>query len=96
VRAGSRMNDSIAMMLWATAESSGDRTAVAERGGSTDYRALRARAASVGLHLRGTAFVPTTVSPFFSSAALRRPQPSSGWLPLERSLLPGAEIRQAV
>jgi amino acid adenylation domain-containing protein len=47
------MDYSIATMLWATAESSGDRLAVVERGGSTDYRTLCRRAASIGLHLRG-------------------------------------------
>jgi amino acid adenylation domain-containing protein len=47
------MDHSIATMLWATAESSGDRLAVVERGSSTDYRTLCRRAASIGLHLRG-------------------------------------------
>src|SRR4051794_18211451 len=52
------MDHSIAMMLWATAQSSGDRLAVAERGGRTDYEALRSRAASVGLHLQGIGIRP--------------------------------------
>jgi amino acid adenylation domain-containing protein len=47
------MDRSIATMLWETAERCGDRPAVVERGGSVDYRALRARAASVGTHLQG-------------------------------------------
>jgi amino acid adenylation domain-containing protein len=46
------MDHSIATMLWATAESSGDRVAVVERGGSTDYQTLCRRAASIGLHLQ--------------------------------------------
>jgi amino acid adenylation domain-containing protein len=52
------MDRSIAMMLWATAESSGDRMAVVERGDNTDYRALRTRAAAVGLHLTGIGIRP--------------------------------------
>jgi amino acid adenylation domain-containing protein len=52
------MDHSIAMMLWATAESSGDRMAVVERDSSTDYQTLRTRAASVGLHLRGIGIRP--------------------------------------
>jgi acyl-CoA synthetase (AMP-forming)/AMP-acid ligase II len=46
------MDRSIATMLWFRAESSGDRIAVVERGSSTDYHALRTRAASIGLHLQ--------------------------------------------
>jgi amino acid adenylation domain-containing protein len=45
------MDHSITMMLWAAAESSGDRPAVVERSGGTDYRTLRGMAASIGLHL---------------------------------------------
>jgi amino acid adenylation domain-containing protein len=52
------MDHSIAMMLWATAQSSGDRNAVVERGGSMDYRGLRDRAASIGLHLQGLGIRP--------------------------------------
>jgi amino acid adenylation domain-containing protein len=52
------MDHSIAMMLWARAESSGDRLAVVERGGSTDYQTLRMRAASVGLHLQSIGIRP--------------------------------------
>jgi amino acid adenylation domain-containing protein len=47
------MDHSIARMLWATAESSGDRVAVIERAGGMDYQTLCRRAASIGLHLRG-------------------------------------------
>jgi amino acid adenylation domain-containing protein len=47
------MDHSIGMMLWAMPDSSGSRTAIVERGGSTDYRALRARAAALGLRLQG-------------------------------------------
>src|SRR4051795_2526549 len=56
--AGSGMDHSIAMMLWTTAESSGDRVAVAERAGNTDYQTLRTQAAAVGLHLRGIGIRP--------------------------------------
>jgi acyl-CoA ligase (AMP-forming) (exosortase A-associated) len=45
-------------MLWATAEASGERMAVVERGSSTDYRALRTRATSVALHLRSLGIRP--------------------------------------
>jgi hypothetical protein len=52
------MDHSIAMMLWTMADSSGDRMALVERGNSTDHQARRARAPSVGLYCRGSAFVP--------------------------------------
>ncbi len=52
------MDNSIATMLWTTAESSGDRIAVVERSGSTDYWALRTRAASTALHLEGIGIRP--------------------------------------
>jgi amino acid adenylation domain-containing protein len=46
------MDQSIAMMLWTMADSSGDRTAIIERSGSTDCGTLRARATSVALQLQ--------------------------------------------
>ena len=52
------IENSIATMLWARAEASGERMAVVERGSSTDYRALRMRATSVALHLRGLGIRP--------------------------------------
>jgi acyl-CoA ligase (AMP-forming) (exosortase A-associated) len=52
------MDHSIAMMLWATAESYGDQIAVMERAGSADYGTLRARAGSVGLHLQALGIRP--------------------------------------
>jgi amino acid adenylation domain-containing protein len=52
------MDHSIALMLWAMAESYGNRMAVVERSGGADYRALRTRAASIGLHLQGLGIRP--------------------------------------
>lgn len=46
------MDQSVATMLWQTAERRGDRPAIAERGGSMDYATLRHRATSIGRHLQ--------------------------------------------
>lgn len=43
---------SVALMLWDTADRLGNRPAVVERSGTTDYRTLRARAGAIGRHLR--------------------------------------------
>ena len=52
------MDRSVALMLWETAERAGERPAVVERAGSTDYRALRDRAGAIAEHLRGLGVRP--------------------------------------
>jgi amino acid adenylation domain-containing protein len=46
------------MMLWSTADSFGNRSAIVERGGRIHFDEFRARAASVGLHLQTIGILP--------------------------------------